>query len=191
MAKAEDTKSAGSDALVNKLLESRNIVISEEIDDGTAHRVIAQLLLLEAMDPSKEIRVFINSNGGAADAGFAMFDMIRFVRPPVLTIAAGLCASAASIILLGGQPEHRFGFPHCRVLIHQPIAALQGSAVEIDITAQEILKLRDKANRLIAAETGQTIQKISADTNRDFWMNAEEAKKYGLISRVIRSANEI
>lgn len=191
MSKTEETKGPASDALVNKLLESRSIIISEEIDDGTAQRVITQLLLLEGLDAAKAIRIFINSNGGVADAGFAIFDMIRFVKPPVLTIAAGLCASAAAIILLGAQRDRRFGLPHCRVLIHQPAASLRGSAVEIDISAQELLKLRDKANQLISAETGQTVQKIAADTNRDFWMSADEAKKYGLISRVVRSAEEI
>jgi len=191
MSKPDDAKAPQSDALLTKLLESRNIIISEEIDDGTAHRVIAQLLLLEATDAAKDIRVFINSSGGIADAGFAIFDMIRFVKPPVKTIAAGLCASAASIILLGAKKESRFGLPHCRILIHQPATALQGSAVDIHISAQEILKLRDKANQLIAAETGQTVQKVATDTNRDYWMDPEEARRYGLISRTIRSADEI
>ncbi len=191
MPKAEDAKPAPSEALLNKLLESRNIVISEEIDDGTAQRVISQLLLLEGMDPGREIRVFINSNGGAADAGFAIFDMIRFVKPPVKTIAAGLCASAAAIILLGAGKDDRFGLPHCRILIHQPATALQGSAAEIDISAQEVLRLREKANRLIAAETGQSVQKVAADTNRDFWMGPEEARRYGLIGRIIQTGDEI
>lgn len=191
MPKDDDAKPAAPEALLNKLLESRNIVISEEIDDSTAQRVIAQLLLLETMDATKEIRIFINSGGGIADAGFAMFDMIRFVKPPVKTIAAGLCASSASIILLGGRKEHRYGLPHCRILIHQPATALQGSAVDIDISAQEILKLRDKANQLIANETGQTVQRIAADTNRDYWMGPEEARKYGLITHIIRSSDEL
>ena len=191
MPKPEDIKAPQSDALLTKLLESRTIIISEEIDDGTAQRVIAQLLLLDATDSTKDIRVFINSGGGAADSGFAIFDMLRFVKSPVKTVAAGLCGSAAAIILLGATKEARFGLPHSRLLIHQPATALQGSAADIHISAQEILKLRDKANHLIAAETGQTVQKVAVDTNRDYWMDPEEARRYGLIARIIRSADEI
>ncbi|HVN84768.1 MAG TPA: ATP-dependent Clp protease proteolytic subunit [Candidatus Binatia bacterium] len=191
MAKAEEAKTPDVDPMLQKLLESRNIIISQEIDDAVTQKVITQLLLLEAMDPAKEIRVFINSNGGSADGGFAIFDMIRFVKPPVKTIAAGLVASAATIVLLGAKKEHRFALPHSRLLIHQPSTQLHGSAADIDITAQEILKLRDKANQLIAAETGQTVQKVAIDTNRDYWMSPDEAKKYGLVHKVIRSRDEI
>jgi ATP-dependent Clp protease protease subunit len=192
MAKNDDAiKPTEADTLTQKLLESRNVVISGEITDEVTHRVLSQLLLLEAMDGTKDIRVFINSPGGSADGGFAIFDMIRFVKPTVRTIAAGLAGSAASIVLLAAKKEHRYGLPHCRILIHQPSTVLHGSAADIDITAQEILKLRDKANQLIAAETGQTVQKVSTDTNRDFWMSAEEAKKYGLISKIVRSRDEL
>jgi len=191
MAKAEEPKAPEGDPLLQKLLESRNIILSQEIDDVLTQKIITQLLLLEAMDPTKEIRVFINSNGGSADGGFAIFDMIRFIKPPVKTIAAGLVASAATIILLGAKKEHRFALPHARLLIHQPSTQLHGSAADIDITAQEILKLRDKANQVIAAETGQTVQKVATDTNRDYWMGPDEAKKYGLIHKVIRSRDEL
>ena len=191
MAKAEEPKAPEGDPLLQKLLESRNIILSQEIDDVLTQKIITQLLLLEAMDPTKEIRVFINSNGGSADGGFAIFDMIRFIKPPVKTIAAGLVASAATIILLGAKKEHRFALPHARLLIHQPSTQLHGSAADIDITAQEILKLRDKANQMIAAETGQTVQKVATDTNRDYWMGPDEAKKYGLIHKVIRSRDEL
>ncbi|HUI25162.1 MAG TPA: ATP-dependent Clp protease proteolytic subunit [Candidatus Kryptonia bacterium] len=191
MAKAEEPKAPEGDPLLQKLLESRNIILSQEIDDVLTQKIVTQLLLLEAMDPTKEIRVFINSNGGSADGGFAIFDMIRFIKPPVKTIAAGLVASAATIILLGAKKEHRFALPHARLLIHQPSTQLHGSAADIDITAQEILKLRDKANQMIAAETGQTVQKVATDTNRDYWMGPDEAKKYGLIHKVIRSRDEL
>jgi ATP-dependent Clp protease protease subunit len=191
MAKAEEPKAPEAEPLLQKLLESRNIVISQEIDDAITQKLITQLLLLETMDPAKEIRVFINSNGGSADGGFAIFDMIRFIKPPVKTIATGLVASAATIILLGAKKEHRFALPHSRLLIHQPSTQLHGSAADIDITAQEILKLRDKANQLIAAETGQTVQKVAVDTNRDYWMGPDEAKKYGLIHKIIRSRDEL
>ena len=193
MPKPDDTKDKGADrdSLVEKLLETRNIVLSQEVGDESTHRVIQQLLLLDAMDSAKEIRIYINSPGGSADGGFAMFDTIRFIKAPVHTIAAGLVASAASIILLGAKPELRFGFPHCRILLHQPSTHLQGSAADIEITAQEILKLREKANQLIAAETGQTVDKVAADTNRDYWMGPEEAKRYGLIHKVLRSRDDV
>jgi ATP-dependent Clp protease protease subunit len=187
----KENRQADSDSLLQKLLETRTIVLSREIDDESIHRTIQQLLLLDALDSSKSIRIFINSPGGSADGGFAIFDTIRFVKAPVKTIAAGLVASAASIILLGAKKEDRFGFPHSRILLHQPSTHLQGSASDIEITAQEILKLREKANQLISAETGQTVDKVASDTNRDYWIGPEEARKYGLIHKVVRSSSEI
>ena len=189
--KPEDPKKPESDAIAQKLLETRSIIISEDINDEMTHKVISQLLLLEAMDPDKDIKVFINSPGGSADGGFAIFDMMRFVKPPIKTVAAGLVASTASIILLGARKENRYGFVHCRILIHQPSTHLQGSASDIEITAVEILKLRQKANQLIAEETGQTVDKVASDTNRDYWMGPDEAKAYGLIGKVIRSRDEM
>jgi ATP-dependent Clp protease protease subunit len=187
----DDRKPDSSDLLTAKLLETRSIVISREIDDELTSKVISQLLLLEAMDAAKDIKLFINSPGGSADGGFAIFDMIRFIKPPVKTIAAGLVASAASIILLGARREARYGFPHCRLLIHQPSTHLQGSAADIEITAQEILKLRQKANQLISEETGVSVEKIASDTNRDYWIGPEEALKYGLIHKIVRSRDEL
>ncbi len=192
---AKEDKDGGnrsdSEGLLHKLLETRTLVLSREIDDESIHRTIQQILLLDALDHGKPIRIFINSPGGSADGGFAIFDTIRFVKAPVTTIAAGLVASAASIILLGAPRERRFGFPHCRILLHQPSTHLQGSASDIEITAQEILKLREKANQLISAETGQTVDKVASDTNRDYWIGPEEARKYGLISKVVRSSDEL
>ena len=187
----KEKKSEGGDPLIQKLLETRNVLVSQEINDESVHRIIQQLLLLEAMDPDKEIRVFINSPGGSADGGFAIFDTIRFIRCPVKTIAVGLTASAASIILLAGAKENRFGFAHCRILLHQPSTHLQGSAADIEITATEILKLREKANQLIAAETGQTVEKVASDTNRDYWIGPEEAVRYGLIHKILRSRDDL
>ena len=191
MSKPEESKEKESDSLVQRLLETRTIVISQEVSDESVHRIISQLFLLEAMDAVKDIRVFINSPGGSADGGFAIFDVIRFIKPPVKTIAAGLVASAASIILIAGKRENRFALPHCRILLHQPSTHLQGSASDLEITATEILKLRQKANELIAAETGQAIDKVAADTNRDYWMGPDEAKAYGLLGKVIRSRDEM
>jgi ATP-dependent Clp protease protease subunit len=187
----EETKHPEADSLLNRLLESRNIVLGQEIDEEVTQRVISHLLLLEAADGNKEIRLFINSPGGVADGGFAIYDLMRFIKPPVKTIAAGIVASAATLVLLGAKKEHRYAFPHSRLLIHQPSTQFHGSAADIDITAQEILKLRDKANQLIAAETGQTVQRVAADTNRDYWMGPDEGKKYGLIHKIVRSRDEV
>jgi len=191
MAKQEEPRKSESEVILQKLLESRNIIISQEIEDETVQRVISQLLLLDSMDATKDIRVYINSSGGSADGGFAIFDTIRFIKAPVKTVAVGLAASAAVLILLAAKKDNRYAFPHCRLLIHQPATAHQGHALDIDITAQEILKLRDKANQLIAAETGQTVQKVALDTNRDYWMGPEEGKKYGLISKIVRTREEV
>jgi ATP-dependent Clp protease protease subunit len=189
--KSEEPKAPESETLLHRLLESRSIIIGQEIDAESTQRTISQLLLLEAADPAKDIKIFINSPGGSADGGFAIFDTIHFIKSPVKTIATGLVASAATLVLLGAKKEHRFGFPHSRILIHQPSTQFHGSAADIDITAQEILKLRDKANQLIASETGQTVQKVAGDTNRDYWMGPEEAKKYGLIHKIIRSRDDL
>lgn len=186
-----EKKEDSSESMGQKLLETRSIIISKEIDNELSSRVISHLLLLDAMDPEKEIRVYLNSPGGSADGGFAIFDMMRFIRAPVKTIAAGLVASAASIILLAAKKENRVAFPHCRVLLHQPSTHLQGSAADIEITAVEILKLREKANQLIAAETGQPVDKVAKDTNRDFWMGPEESLVYGLVSRVVRKWSDL
>ena len=187
----EAQKGPEPEPLLQKLLETRNLVLSQEISDESVHKVIQQLLLLEAMDATKPIRIFINSPGGSADGGFAIFDTIRFIEPPVITIAAGLVASAASIVLLAPKKENRVAFPHSRILLHQPSTHLQGSAADLEITAQEILKLREKANQLIADETGQTVEKVASDTNRDYWMGPDEALKYGLVSRIVRSRAEL
>ena len=179
------------DPLMQKLLETRSVIISKEISGELVDKVISQLLLLEAMDDEKEIRVFINSPGGSADGGFAIFDMLRFIKPPIATIGAGLVASAASILLLGAPKERRFAFANCRVLLHQPSTAIQGSASDLEITATEILKLREKANQLIARETGQTVDRVADDTHRDYWIGAEEAVTYGLFSKIIHTRADL
>ena len=187
----KDKKDEGHDALALKLLETRTVIISEGISEELARKVISQLLLLEAQDASKPIKIFVNSPGGSADSGFAIFDMLRFVKPPVITLAVGLVASAASIIFLAAKKTNRFSLPHARFLLHQPSTSLQGVASDIAITATEIIKLREKANELIASETGQSMEKVASDTNRDFWMSAEEARKYGLLVKVVERRDEI
>jgi ATP-dependent Clp protease protease subunit len=185
-----DSKQAGADPLLARMLKTRTILLSGEIKKDLAERTIRQLLLLEDMgdDP---IRIFIDSPGGDADAGYAIFDMIRFVKPPVWTIGMGLVASAAAIILLASPKERRVGLPNSHYLIHQPLSGIRGVATDIEIHARELDKLREKINRLIADETGQTFEQVEKDTDRDYWMNAEEAQKYGLVTRVITSRNEL
>lgn len=186
----ENVPQAGPDPLLGKMLKTRTILLSGEINKELAERTIRQLLLLEDMgeDP---IRIFIDSPGGDADAGYAIFDMIRFVKPPVWTIGMGLVASAAAIILLAAPKEQRIGLPNSHYLIHQPLSGIRGVATDIEIHARELEKLREKINRLIADETGQAFTQVEKDTDRDFWMNAEEAVKYGLIRRVIEKRSDL
>ena len=167
-----------------KFLKTRTILLSGEVNKPLAERVIRQLLLLEA-ESSDPIKVMIDSPGGDADAGYAIFDMIRFIGAPVYTIGMGLVASAGALILLAAPKDRRLGLPNSHYLIHQPSSGMRGVATEIEIHAQEIEKLRLRINELIASETGQTLARVEKDTDRDFWMTSEEAVKYGLLSRVV------
>lgn len=174
-----------------KLLKTRTVVVADVINKKMAQQVIGQLLLLEQEDPKKDIKMFINSPGGDADAGFAIYDMMRFIRPRVKAICAGITASAAVIILLGASKEDRYSMPNARILIHQPSTGVMGTAADIQIEAGEIIKFRDKINRLIAQETGQSIEKVENDTRRNFWMTGEEALRYGLISKIVNRREEM
>ena len=173
-----------------KLLKTRTIMVTDEVTKKMAQQVITQLLLLEA-ENDDDIKMYINSPGGDADAGFAIFDMIRFVKPKIKAICAGVAASAAVIILLGARKENRFSLPNARVLIHQPSTGIHGTAADIQIEATEILKCREKINRLISVETGQAMEKVESDTKRNFWMSAEEAFKYGLVSKIIQTSDDL
>ncbi|MDR2740066.1 MAG: ATP-dependent Clp protease proteolytic subunit [Treponema sp.] len=186
----EKEEGKGADPLLSRMLKTRTILLSGEIKKDLAERTIRQLLLLEDMgdDP---IRIFIDSPGGDADAGYAIFDMIRFVKPPVWTIGMGLVASAAAIIQLASPRDRRVGLPNSHYLIHQPLSGIRGVATDIEIHARELEKLREKINRLIADETGVAFMQVEKDTDRDYWMNADEAVKYGLISRVVTSRSEL
>ncbi|MDR1047907.1 MAG: ATP-dependent Clp protease proteolytic subunit [Treponema sp.] len=188
----EEAKSgnSGPDPLIQKMLKTRTILLSGEINKNLAERTIRQLLLLEDMgdDP---IRIFIDSPGGDADAGYAIFDMIRFVKPQVWTVGMGLVASAAAIIQLASPGDRRVGLPNSHYLIHQPLSGIRGVATDIEIHARELDKLRAKINRLIADETGAPFEQVEKDTDRDYWMTAEEAVKYGLINRVIQNRSEL
>ena len=186
----EETRQTASDPLLTRMLKTRTILLSGEINKDLAEKTIRQLLLMESMgdDP---IRIFIDSPGGDADAGYAIFDMVRFVKPQVWTIGMGLVASAAAIIQLASPKEQRVGLPNSHYLIHQPLSGIRGVATDIEIHARELDKLRAKINRLISEETGLPSEQVEKDTDRDYWMNAEEAVKYGLISRIITNRNEL
>jgi ATP-dependent Clp protease protease subunit len=183
-------KEAGQDPLLHRMLKTRTILLSGEIKKDLAERTIRQLLLLEDMGDG-DIRIFIDSPGGDADAGYAIFDMIRFVKPPVWTIGMGLVASAAAIIQLASPRDRRVGLPNSHYLIHQPLSGIRGVATDIEIHARELDKLREKINRLIADETGVAYAQVEQDTDRDYWMNAEESVRYGLISRIISRRDEL
>ena len=186
----EEKNERDHDFLIQRILKTRNILLSGQIDKETAGRIIRQLLLLES-DGEDPIKLFIDSPGGDADAGFAIFDMIRFIKPRVLAIGMGLVASAAAIVQLASPKEDRLGLPNSHYLIHQPLSGIRGVATEIEIHAKELDKLREKINRLIADETGQPADQVEKDTDRDFWMNAEEARDYGLIARIISKTEEL
>jgi ATP-dependent Clp protease protease subunit len=172
-----------ADPLADKLMKTRQVLLSGEINKALAERIIRQVLVMEA-DSGDAIRVFIDSPGGDADAGYAIFDMLRFVGAPVYTVGMGLVASAGSLVLLAAPRERRLALPNSHYLIHQPLSGIKGVATEIEIHAQELEKLRAKLNRLIADETGKTVGEVQKDTDRDYWMNAEEALAYGLVSKV-------
>jgi len=186
----KEKKEEGGHDFSEKMMETRTIILSGEVDKDLAEKVVTQLLLLEAAgdDP---IKVFIDSPGGDVDAGYAIFDMIRFVKPEVYTIGMGLVASAGALIILAAPKDHRFGFPNSHYLIHQPLSGIRGVATEIEIHAKELEKLRLKLNLLISEETGQDISKVEKDTDRDYWMNAKESTEYGLISKIITKREEL
>ncbi len=185
----KDTKRP--DPLGEKLMKSRVIMVTDEITKKLAQRIIAQLLILEQEDPEKEIKVFINSPGGDADAGFAIYDMMKFIKPKIKNICAGVAASAAVIILLGTGKESRVSLPNSRILIHQPSTGVHGTASDIQIEASEILKCREKINRMISDETNREFEKVENDTKRNYWMSAEEAVEYGLISKIIKTQSDL
>ena len=166
--------------------QQRTVLISEQVTSDLSKRLLPLLLWLDTQS-NDPIKVFINTPGGSADDGFAIHDMLKFIASPVYTICTGLTASAGTIILLGAEKKRRFTLPNTRLMIHQPAGGAQGQASDIEITAQEIVKLRARANELIAQECGKTLEDVENDTNRDFWLNAQEACEYGLCSRIITS----
>jgi len=171
--------------IYSRLLKDRIIFLGAPIDDIFANLIIAQLLFLEAEDPEKDINLYVNSPGGSVTAGFGIYDTMQYVKPPINTICLGQAASMGAFLLTAGTKGKRFALPNARVMIHQPMGGFQGQATEIDIHAREILKIRERLNEIMAKHTGQSLEKISQDTERDYFMSAEEAKLYGLIDEVI------
>lgn len=186
----EEKKQGPNEVLMERMMETRTILLSGEINKELAERVVRQLVLLESKS-DEPIKVFIDSPGGDADAGYAIFDMLRFIKPDVYTIGMGLVASAGAIVLLASPKEQRIALPNSHYLIHQPLSGIRGVATEIEIHAREIEKMREKINRLISEETGQPYEKVEKDTDRDFWMNAQESQDYGLVSRIVTSRSEL
>ncbi len=187
--KTEQSESP-ADALTAKFLKTRQILLTGEVNKALAEKIIRQLLILES-DSSEPIRVYIDSPGGDVDAGYAIFDMIRFINAPVYTIGMGLVASAGALILLASPKDRRIALPNSHYLIHQPLSGIKGVATDIEIHAAEIEKVRVKINTLIADETGTKLEQVQKDTDRDYWMNAEEAKNYGLVGSIAFSRKDL
>ncbi|BAZ08186.1 ATP-dependent Clp endopeptidase proteolytic subunit ClpP [Calothrix sp. NIES-3974] len=171
--------------IYSRLLRERIIFLGSQVDDNIANSIVAQLLFLDADDSEKDIQLYINSPGGSVTAGMAIYDTIQQIRPDVVTICFGLAASMGAFLLAAGTPGKRMSLPDSRIMIHQPLGGAQGQAVDIEIQAKEILYHKSKLNQLLAKHTGQPLERIEADTERDFFMSAEEAKAYGLIDQVI------
>jgi ATP-dependent Clp protease protease subunit len=171
--------------IYSRLLKDRIIFMGEQVADGMANTVIAQMLFLESEDPDKDINLYINSPGGSVTAGLAIYDTMQYIKPEVATICMGQTTSMAALLLASGAAGKRYALPHSRIMIHQPLGGAQGQATDIDIQAREILKMRDVLNQILAKHTGQDIEKIRVDTERDFFMSSAEALEYGLIDRVI------
>lgn len=178
-------------SLMEKMLKTRTILIYGGIDQKMAQRVTEQLLMLEADDEEAPIKVFINSQGGHVESGYTIFDMIRFVKPKVKIIGTGWAASAGALIYAAVPTEDRYSLPHTRYMLHQPLGGVRGQATDIAIEAEEIMKMRDNLNKLFSEQTGQPIERVSKDTDRNFWMSAEEAKDYGLVGNIINSAADL
>ena len=171
--------------IYSRLLKDRIIFMGEQVLDGMANTVIAQMLFLESEDPAKDISLYINSPGGSVTAGLAIYDTMQYIKPDVATICMGQTTSMAALLLAAGAKGKRYGLPHARIMIHQPLGGAQGQATDIDIHAREILKTRETLNQILSKHTGQSIEKVSKDTERDYFMNSEEAKEYGIIDKVI------
>ncbi|MDK2920894.1 MAG: ATP-dependent Clp protease, protease subunit [Desulfonauticus sp.] len=177
--------------IFSRLLKDRIILLGTPIDDRVANLICAQLLFLESENPEKEISFYINSPGGSVTAGLAIYDTMQYISAPVATVCIGQAASMAAILLAAGEKGMRYALPHSRILIHQPMGGFQGQATDIDIQAREIIRLKSILNEILAKHTGADIKKVEKDTDRDFYMGAEEAVEYGLIDKVLVSREDI
>ena len=171
--------------IYSRLLKDRIIIMGEEVLDAMANTVIAQMLFLESEDPDKDINMYVNSPGGSVTAGMAIYDTMQYIKPDVATICMGQATSMAALLLAAGTEGKRYALPHSRIMIHQPLGGTQGQATDIDIHAKEILKMRDTLNHILFQHTGQPIEKVKKDTERDYFMTSEEAKEYGIVDKVI------
>jgi len=171
--------------IYSRLLKDRIIFLGTAIDDNVANVVVAQMLYLEAEDPDKEIYFYLNSPGGHVSSGMAIYDTMQYIKPPISTVCMGQAASMAAILLAAGETGKRFARPHARILIHQPLGGFQGQATDIDIQAREILRLKDELNKILSELTGQQLEKIMNDTERDYFMTSAQAKEYGLIDEIV------
>lgn len=172
--------------IYSRLLKDRIIMLQGEINDHVSSIIVAQLLFLEAENPEKDIYLYINSPGGVVTSGMAIYDTMNYIKPDVVTICMGQAASMGAFLLSSGAKGKRFALPHARIMIHQPLGGAQGQATDIEIHAKEILRMKKELNRILAENTGQTLRKIEKDTERDFFMSADEAMKYGLIDKVLK-----
>lgn len=182
---------AGPGPYEKALLDSRTLLFSGPVDDKMLKEATVRCLAMEQKDPKKPITAFINSPGGSADAGFAIYDLLRFIKPPVITVVNGLCASAGILIHLAADKKRRFCLSESRFMIHQPSTMGRGTASDLDITAKEILKLRDRYNRIIAETCGKTPEQVLEAARRDFWLDAGQALEYGLVSKVVKKRDEL
>lgn len=177
--------------IYSRLLKERVIFLVGEVEDYSANLIVAQLLFLESENPDKDIHLYINSPGGSVTAGMAIYDTMQFIKPDVSTLCIGMAASMGAFLLTGGTKGKRFCLPHSRVMIHQPLGGFRGQATDIKIHAEEILKTRDLLNNLLANHTGQSLEQIEKDTDRDNFMNAEQAKNYGLIDQILTKRTDL
>ncbi len=191
LAEDEDGKDEAAGGLLKQIIKTRSLIVSEVVTDKLARKVQTQLILMQAQDEKAPITVYINSPGGSADSGFAIYDALRFFKPPVRTIVTGLCASAAVMIYLAAPRERRYSLPNSRFLLHQPSTMVMGSASDIAISAEEIVKLRERYNQIVAAETGKNLEQVTRDADRDFWLSPEDARQYGLVGKIIKNYGEL
>jgi len=172
--------------IYSRLLKDRIIFLGDTVDDGIANSIIAQLLFLESQDKEKDIKIYINSPGGSVTAGLAIYDTIQYIKPDVSTICVGLAASMSAVLLASGTKGKRFALPNAEILIHQVMGGAEGQATDIKIRAERILKMKDRLNKILSTHAGSSLEKIEKDTDRDYFMSAEEALKYGIIDKIIR-----